>query len=78
MSDLFGVAGRAWLAGRGLPGDEREMVEACLREIDFLDEEVARVDRALAELALSSAHAAADDAAGRQLRDGGRLDGRDR
>jgi len=55
MSDLFGVAGRAWLAGKELPSDEREMLDACLREIDFLDEEIARVDRALAELALGSA-----------------------
>ena len=31
------------------------MVEACLRQIDFLDEEVARLDHALAELALGSA-----------------------
>jgi transposase len=54
MSDLFGVAGRAWLAWQELPADEREMLDACLREVDFLDDEVARVDRALAELALNS------------------------
>jgi transposase len=53
-TDLFGAAGRRWLAGQQLPADEREMVEACLRGIDFLDREVAAIDRALAELALAS------------------------
>jgi len=52
---LFGVAGRRWLAVQELPADEREMVEACLRGIDFLDAEVAAIDRALAELVLASA-----------------------
>lgn len=33
------------------------MVEACLRQIDFLDEEVATVDKALAELVLASPEA---------------------
>ncbi len=54
-ADLFGVAGRRWLAAQQLPVDEREMVEACLRGIDFLDAEVAAIDRALAELVLGSA-----------------------
>ena len=54
-ADLFGVAGRCWLAAQQLPVDEREMVEACLRGIDFLDAEVAAIDRALAELVLGSA-----------------------
>jgi transposase len=53
-SDLFGVAGRRWLAEQELPSDEHEMVEACLRQIDFLDQEVATVDKALAALALAS------------------------
>src|SRR5213592_4195506 len=53
-ADLFGAAGRRWLAGQQLPADEREMVEACLRGIDFLDREVAAIDRALAELVLAS------------------------
>ncbi len=53
-ADLFGVAGRRWLATQELPADEREMVEACLRGIDFLDREVAAIDRALAELVLAS------------------------
>jgi transposase len=54
VSDLFGVEGRRWLAEQELPADEREMVEACLRQIDFLDQEIAAVDRVLAELALAS------------------------
>src|SRR3954454_16727778 len=54
-ADLFGVAGRRWLAAQQLPVDEREMAEACLRGIDFLDAEVAAIDRALAELVLGSA-----------------------
>jgi transposase len=53
-ADLFGAAGRRWLATQQLPADEREMVEACLRGIDFLDAEVASVDRALAQLVLAS------------------------
>jgi len=54
VTDLFGVQGRKWLSEQGLPDDEREMVEACLRGIDFLDREVAAIDRALAELVLAS------------------------
>jgi transposase len=54
-ADLFGVAGRRWLAAQQLPVDEREMVEACLRGIEFLDAEVVAIDRALAELVLGSA-----------------------
>src|SRR6266542_4282618 len=54
VTDLFGVQGRKWLSGQGLPDDEREMVEACLRGIDFLDREVLAIDRALAELVLAS------------------------
>ncbi len=44
VSDLFGVRGRRWLAEQMLPADERETVAACLRQIEFLDGEVA--DRA--------------------------------
>jgi transposase len=54
VSDLFGVEGRRWLAKQELPSDEHELVEACLRQIDFLDQEVAAVDRTLAQLALAS------------------------
>src|SRR6266511_5995684 len=54
VTDLFGVQGRNWLSEQGLPDHEREMVEACLRGIDFLDREVAAIERALAELVLAS------------------------
>jgi transposase len=54
MSDLFGKRGRQWLAELELPNDERDTVEACLRQIDFLTTEIAHVDRQLAEQALQS------------------------
>ena len=54
MSDLFGKRGRAWLAELELPADERDTVQACLRQIDFLTSEIAHVDRQLAEQALAS------------------------
>jgi transposase len=52
LSDLFGRAGRAWLKGLALPEDERETLDGCLRQLDFLREELTRVDRAIAETAL--------------------------
>src|SRR5262249_12151675 len=55
VSDLFGARGRRWLAEQDLPTDEQETVEACLRQIDFLDGEIALVERALAEQVLASA-----------------------
>jgi transposase len=54
MSDVFGKAGRAWLAALELPADERETVEGCIREVDFLDAEVGLVERELAAQALGS------------------------
>jgi hypothetical protein len=35
VSDLFGKAGRRWLAEQPLPSDERRSVEALLRQLDF-------------------------------------------
>jgi transposase len=55
VSDLFGARGRRWLAEQDLPSDEQEAVEACLRQIAFLDGEIALVERALAEQVLASA-----------------------
>jgi transposase len=55
VSDLFGTRGRRWLAAQDLPADEHEAVAACLRQIEFLDSEIALVDRALAEQVLASA-----------------------
>ena len=54
MSDAFGRGGRAWLAALTLPGDERETVDGCLRQIDFLDAEIAILERGIAEHALRS------------------------
>ena len=52
-SDLFGVKGRQWLAGLELPLEERETVDAGIRQIEFLDAEIAAVDRLIAQQALS-------------------------
>jgi transposase len=46
---LFGNRGRVWLAEQQLPLDERLTVDGCLRQLDFLGEELAVVDRAIAE-----------------------------
>src|SRR5918994_2136291 len=51
-SDLFGVKGRRWLAGLELPLEERESVEAGSRHIEFLDTEIAAVERLIAQQAL--------------------------
>jgi len=52
-SDLFGVKGRRWLAGLQLPPEERESVDAGIRHIEFLDREVAAVERLVAQQALN-------------------------
>jgi Transposase len=52
-SDLFGVKGRLWLVGLELPPEERESVDAGLRHIEFLDAEIAAVERLIAQQALS-------------------------
>jgi transposase len=52
-SDLFGVKGRQWLAGLQLPVEERESVDAGLRQIAFMDSEIAAVDRLVAQQALA-------------------------
>jgi transposase len=54
MSDVFGRGGRVWLAELELPADERETVDGCLRQIDFLDGEIAILERGIAEHALGS------------------------
>ena len=51
-SDLFGVKGRRWLAGLELPVEERESVDAGIRQIEFLDAEIAAVERLIAQQAL--------------------------
>ena len=57
FSDLFGVAGRKWLRRLELPVEECETVEACMRHIEFLDTEVAEVERVVARYALSCSDA---------------------
>jgi transposase len=52
-SDLFGVKGRQWLAGLELPSEERESVDAGIRHVEFLDAEIAAVERLVAQQALS-------------------------
>lgn len=54
FSDLFGKKGRAWLGEQQLGVEEAETVSGCLRQIDFLDVEVAQIDRKLSEWAVSS------------------------
>src|SRR5918998_308661 len=55
VSDVFGKRGRRWLSELELPADEHDTIAACLRQIDFLDGEIAGVDRHLAAHALASA-----------------------
>src|ERR671918_122347 len=52
VSDLFGREGRRWLEGLELPIEERETVDSCLRQIDFLESELAEADRVIATDAL--------------------------
>ncbi len=47
-SDLFGLKGLAWLGDLELPVVERETVDAGLRQIAFLDGEIAEVERVIA------------------------------
>src|SRR5437588_7111714 len=54
VTDVFGKRGREWLAAIELPADERETVDCCLREVDFLDNEVGLIERELARQAMSS------------------------
>ncbi|PWJ26637.1 transposase [Branchiibius hedensis] len=53
VSDLFGKSGRHWLAAQQLPIDERDSVQALLRQIDFHASELAAVDKDLATAALA-------------------------
>jgi transposase len=54
VSDLFGLAGREWLRDVELPLEERETVDGCLRQIDFLDQEIAELEKQVARDALAS------------------------
>ena len=57
MSDPFGVAGRDWLARQELPVDEQDTIDAALRQIDFLNEEIRAIEAELAGFATASAEA---------------------
>ena len=50
----FGPKGRRWLAELELPAEERESVDAGLRQIDFLDTEIEAVERLICTEALES------------------------
>jgi transposase len=52
FADLFGVTGRGWLAEVELPVEERESVDAGLRQIVFLDVEIKAVEKLIAQQAL--------------------------
>lgn len=51
-ADLFGQAGRRWLAAQALPADEQAAVERHIRELDRLGEDLAVFDRQIAAEAL--------------------------
>ena len=54
-SDPFGKKGRAWIAAQQLPIDERLTVDAGLRQLDFLGDELAQIDRLIAQQVLDDA-----------------------
>ena len=57
VSDLFGVKGRKWLRELELPVEEAETVASAIRHVEFLDQEIAEVERLIAGEALRSADA---------------------
>jgi transposase len=52
VTDAFGKSGRRWLGALELPVDERLTLDGCLRQVDFLDEEIAALDREISRQAL--------------------------
>ena len=54
VSDLFGVKGRRWLSELELPLEEVETLASALRHVEFLDQEIAAVERLIASDALQS------------------------
>lgn len=53
-TDLFGRKGRRWLSQLELTVDERQTVDACLRQVDFLNAELELVEADIAVHALDS------------------------
>jgi transposase len=54
LSEIFGRRGRDWLRRLELPAHEHQVVQSCLREVDFLSQEIAALESELAGIALSS------------------------
>ncbi len=52
-TDLFGHKGRTWLAAQTVPADERATIESVLRELDHAGEDLAAIERDLAQVALA-------------------------
>jgi len=52
-ADLFGKGGRVWLASQPLPADEQHAVTSLLRSLDQCTEEVAGIERDVAEETLA-------------------------
>ena len=55
LSDLLGTAGRQWLRELALPAEERETVDSCLRQIEFLEAKIQEAEQLIATDALESA-----------------------
>jgi hypothetical protein len=53
FADLSGISGSRWLADLELPVEERESGDAGLRQIAFMDTEIAAVDWLIAQQALA-------------------------
>jgi transposase len=53
VTDAFGKSGRKWFQALELPVDERLTLDGCLRQVDFLDQEVTALDREIASQALA-------------------------
>jgi transposase len=51
-ADPFGAKGRVWIAEQVLPIDERLTVDGCLRQLDFLGDELAQIDAVIAQQVL--------------------------
>src|SRR5215207_11092530 len=54
FAEPFGPKGRRWLSELDLPEEERESVDSALRQIEFLDSEIAAVEKLIADEALKS------------------------
>ena len=69
FTDLFGKKGRSWLAELALPEEERESVDAAMRQVEFLDAEITAVERLIAAEALEMPRGPPADDGPRRQRD---------